>query len=128
MSGADLDLNASITEIDRCMIVTLSDNMTDDRLAEISGIIIQKAHERSIRGAVLNFGMVSLVDSYIYKVFADTSRALSLFGVRVVWVGLSPGVVCAMIDLGIEPDETVIRTALNLEQGLSCLSAAAASV
>jgi anti-anti-sigma regulatory factor len=124
MSGANLDLNASITEIDRYMIVTLSDNMTDDRLMEISSIIIGKAHARNILGAVLNFGMVSMIDSYIYKVFADTSRALSLFGVRVVWVGLSPGVVCSMIDLNIELDSATVQTALNLEQGLSYLSAA----
>jgi len=41
--------------------------------------------------------------------------------VKVVWVGLSPGVVCAMIDCGIEPDRAAMSTAMTLEQGLEQL-------
>ncbi|HRX57743.1 MAG TPA: STAS domain-containing protein [Eubacteriales bacterium] len=121
MSGATLDLNSSVTQIGGSMIVTLSDNMTDERIHEISDVIIQKAYESDIAGAVLNFAMVSMIDTYIYKTFEQVSRALTLFGVKVVWVGLSPGVVCAMIDCGIEPDCTVMSTALTLEQGLEAL-------
>jgi len=69
MSGANLDLNASVTQIGRSMIVTLSDNMTDERIHEISDVIIQKAYESGIKGAVLNFGMVSMIDTYIYRTF-----------------------------------------------------------
>jgi anti-anti-sigma regulatory factor len=122
MSGAILDLNASITQIGRNMIVTLSDNMTDDRIHEISDIIIGSAHKSGARGAILNFGMVSMIDSHIYKTFETTSRVLTLFGVKVVWVGLSPGIVCSMIDLGIEPDDQTLHTALTLEQGLAKLA------
>lgn len=121
MSGANLDLSASVTKIGRSMIVTLSDNMTDERIHEISDIIIQKAYETGVKGAVLNFGMVSMIDTYIYKTFEKTSRALTLFGVKVVWVGLSPGVVCAMLDSGIEPDRAAMSTAMTLEQGLEQL-------
>ncbi len=126
MSGANLDLKASVTQIGRNLIVTLSDNMTDDRIHEISDIIIEQAFKSGADGAVLNFGMVSMIDSYIYKTFEATSRALTLFGVRVVWVGLNPGIVCAMIDLGIEPDGRTVHTALTLEQGLAELAEMAA--
>lgn len=64
-----MDLNASVTQIGRSMIVTLSDNMTDERIHEISDVIIQKAYESGIKGAVLNFGMVSMIDTYIYRTF-----------------------------------------------------------
>ena len=103
------------------MIVTLSDNMTDERIHEISDIIVQKAYKSDIEGVVLNFGMVSMIDSFVYGAFEKVSRVLTLFGRKVVWVGLSPGVVCAMIDIGIEPDGSVIRTAMTLEQGLAKL-------
>ena len=126
MNGANLDLNASITQIGRNVIVTISDNMADDRIHEISDIIIEQAHRSGASGAILNFAMVSMIDSYIYKTFESTSRALTLFGVKVVWVGLSPGVVCSMIDLGIEPDENVMHTAMTLEQGLAELAGMAA--
>lgn len=119
MGGANLDLSASITRIGRNMIVTLSDNMTDERIHEISDVIIKQAHKSGVSGVVLNFGMVSMVDSHIYKTFEATSRAVTLFGAKVVWVGLNPGVVCSMIDLGIEPDEKVMRTAMTLERGLA---------
>lgn len=103
------------------MIVTLSDNMTDERIHEISDIIIQKAYESNVSGAILNFGMVSMIDSYIFSTFEKVSRILALFGRKVVWVGLRPGVVCAMIDIGIEPDGGVFHTAMTLEQGLAKL-------
>ena len=103
------------------MIVTLSDNMTDERIQEISDIIVQKAYKSDVEGVVLNFGMVCMIDSFIYGAFEKVSRVLALFGRKVVWVGLSPGVVCAMIDIGIEPNDSVIRTAMTLEQGLAKL-------
>ena len=127
MSGVNLDLNASVTQIGRSMIVTLSDNMTDERIHEISDVIIQKAHESDVRGVVLNFGMVSMIDSYIYGTFEKVSRVLALFGRKVVWVGLSPGVVYAMIDIGLTPDSGCICTAMTLEQGLEKLEEAANS-
>lgn len=125
MNDVNLDLSASVTQIGRNMIVTLSDNMTDERIHEIAEIIIRRAYESQIRGVVLNFGMVSMIDTYIYKTFEKVSRALALFGLKVVWVGLSPGVVCAMIDIGIEPDGGIILTAMTLEQGLEKLEEAA---
>ena len=67
MSGANLDLGASVTQIGRSMIVTLSDNMTDERIHEISDIIIQKAYESNVSGAILNFGMVSMIDSVYFQ-------------------------------------------------------------
>ena len=127
MGGANIDLNESVTKIGRNMIVTLSDNMTDERIHEISNIIVQKAYEYDVKGVVLNFGMVSMIDSFIYDAFEKTSRILALFGRKVIWVGLSPGIVCAMIDLGIEPDNSVIRTAMTLEQGLEKLEETAES-
>jgi anti-anti-sigma regulatory factor len=66
--------------------------------------------------------MVTVMDSYTYRSFWQISKSLSLMGVKVVWVGLSPGVVCALIDLNVELDEKTILTALNLEQGLALLS------
>ncbi len=126
MSGTNLDLKASITQIGRNLIVTLSDNMTDDRIHEISNVIIKQAFKSGADGAVLNFGMVSMIDSYIYQTFEATSRALTLLGVNVVWVGLSPGIVCAMLDLGIEPDGQIVHMALTLEQGLAELAEMAA--
>lgn len=124
MGDANLDLNASVTRIGRSMIVTLSDNMTDERIHEISDIIIQKAYESDITGAILNFGMVSMIDSHIYRTFEKVSRVLTLFGRKVVWVGLNPGVVCSMIDIGIEPDSSILCTAMTLEQGLEKLEEA----
>jgi len=122
MDGANLDLNASITKIGQNMIVTLSDNMTDERIHEISNIIIEQTHRTGAKGVVLNFAMVSMIDSYIYQTFEATSRATALFGAKVVWVGLNPGVVCSLIDLGVEPNENVMHTAMSLEQGLAVLA------
>jgi rsbT antagonist protein RsbS len=123
MDEPNADLYTSVTEIDNCLIVALAGEMTDDNIKNILDLVTEKAYRSKVSGVILNFSMVKVMDYYTYRAFRQISGALSLLGVRVVWVGLSPGVVCALIDLNMDLDDKNISMALTLEQGLKMLSA-----
>ena len=122
MKELENDLSTSITVIDKSLIVSLAGEMTDDNIDAINNLVIEKAHGANVNGAILNFSAVSVIDTYTYNEFCNMTKAISLMGVRVVWVGLRPGVVSALMDLNIEFDSNKAFTALNLEQGLAVLS------
>jgi len=115
------EYNASITVIEDNLIVVLPAEMTDSCILNSEQMITDKAYQKNIRGAILNFSMVAVMDSYTYQSFERISMALSLMGIQTIWAGLSPGVVLALmlLDVTINPK---IKTAANLENGLALLN------
>lgn len=120
MSDLNNSLNTSVTIVQGCLILTLPNDMTDDELKIGSNKIIIRVYNSSIKGAILDFNMVSALDSYSFEVLKETSKAISLMGVMVVWSGIRPGVVSALLDLNV--DVSAIKVAMNLEQALRMIS------
>lgn len=121
MSEWHIDLNKSITIINECLIVSLAGEMSDENLYNISELVTQKTYEADIVGVIFNFARIGAMDSYVFDSFTRMSKALRLLGVYVVWAGLSPAVICALIDLNLSLDKNRITTVLNLDQGLAYL-------
>lgn len=124
MSEWHTDLNKSITIIDGCLIVALAGEMSDENLRNISELVTQKTYEADIVGVIFNFARIGAMDSYVFNSFTQMSQALCLLGVSVVWAGLSPAVICGLIDLNLSLDKTRINTVLNLDQGIAYLKEA----
>ena len=116
------DLSTSVTEIKGILIVSLAREMTDSDITKMSELLNEKAYQDNIRGAILNFSMVTVLDLYMFAAFEKITETLALMGVQTVWVGLSPGVVAALMDLCLETDVSKMHTAINLEHGLEMLS------
>lgn len=113
-------LNTSVTVVDGCLIVTLPNDITDNDIKIISSSILMRANKSYIKGVILDFSTAYVIDSHSFKVFEKVSKAISLMGVRVVWIGLRPGVVSSLMDLNV--DVSQIKAAVNLEQGLEMIS------
>ena len=120
------DITKAVTRIGSSLIVTLPAEWTDDCIGDIEHALLQGAYGSGITGAILNFAMVGMIDSCIYRAMLKLSKAIGLLGVRVVWAGLSPGVVCALVDLGVPLYDKAIVTVSSLEQGLGFLERQAA--
>ncbi len=121
MIEMEKELCISITEINHNLIVTVSDELTDDNMRVVSDLIMRSAYERNIKGAVMNFSMVTVLDTFSFTAFKNITKALFLMGIRVVWSGLRASVVSALMDLNIEISTEEIVTTLTLEQGLLLL-------
>ena len=122
MEGIETDLSTSVTQINGNLLVSLTNEMTDTKIDEITDLITTRAYKTDVDGTVLNFSAVTVMDSYTFTAFEKISKALMLMGVRVIWVGLSPGVVSALMDLNIELRFCAIHTAIDLDTGLKLLS------
>ena len=119
MDDFNNSLNTSVTVVDKCLIVTLPNDITDDDIKISSSSILARASRSYIKGTILDFSMVYVLDSYSFKALQKVSRAILLMGVMVVWIGLGPGVVSSLMDLNV--DVSHIKTAVDLEQGLKMI-------
>jgi rsbT antagonist protein RsbS len=120
MGDLNNSLNISVTVVEGCLIVTLPNDITDDDIKIDSNRILMRANKSSIKGAIIDLSMVSVLDSYSFEALEKASKAVSLMGVMVVWIGLRPGLVSALLDLNV--DVSHIKAAMNLEQGLRMIS------
>ncbi|AZV58264.1 STAS domain-containing protein [Clostridium sp. AWRP] len=120
MDDFNSSLNTSVTVVDGCLIVTLPNDITDDDIKISSSSILVRANKSYIKGAILDFSTVYMLDFYSFRAFEKISKAISLMGVMVVWIGLSPGIVSSLMDLNV--DISHIKAAVNLEQGLKMIS------
>jgi len=122
MKGTASDPFKSVTRIDDCLVVALPAEISDDSMRDIANTVTSRAYDSSVTGAILNFSMLNMIDSYLFGEILKISKAISLMGVRVIWVGLNPGVVCALMDLNVKLQDKAIVTAASLDQGLALLS------
>lgn len=122
MSDFNNSLSTSITVVQGCLIITLPNEMTDEDIETGSSRVLMKANNSYIKGTIFDLSIVSVLDSYSFEALKKASKAISLMGVMVVWIGLRPGVVSALLDLNV--DVNCIKTAINLEQGLKIISSA----
>ena len=119
MNDSNNNLNTSSTVVNNCLIVTLPNDIGDDDIKIGASSVLMKVEKSSIRGVILDLSMMSSMDTYLFKILEKVSKTISLMGAVVVWVGLRPGVVSALIDLNI--DISKIKAAMDLEQGISII-------
>lgn len=113
------NLNTSTTIVNDCLIITLPNDIIDKEIEMGFNRILTIIERTSVKGAILNLSMISSLDTSFFKVLEKISKTIALMGPRVVWVGLRPGVVSALIDLNI--DVSKIKSAFDLRQGINMI-------
>lgn len=119
MEDLNNNLNTSTTIVNDCLIITLPNDIIDEKIEIGFNRILMVIEKSSVKGVILNLSMISSLDTYFFKVLEKASKTISLMGPKVVWVGIRPGVVSALIDLNI--DVRKIESASDLEQGISMI-------
>lgn len=112
--------NTSITVIDDSFIVSLPAEMTDEIIKKIETMVTAKAYRYHLNGGILNFSMVTVMDTYTFHAFKRLTDIFYLMGIHTVWVGLRPGVVSGLMDLNVDVSSK-IKMASNLETGLALI-------
>jgi rsbT antagonist protein RsbS len=87
--------------------------------------ILAKVQETRVKGVIIDFSAVSVIDSYAAGVFNDTARAVSILGAAAVISGIKPGTAASLVDLDLYFDG--ITKVSSLEEGLRILRSAAAN-
>lgn len=102
-----------------CLIVSIPSELHDEAAHQVQKDVLSKVHESAAKGVILDLSTVEIMDSYITRLFADTSRITSILGAPAVLVGIKPAVAIALTDL--DPSLTDIRTAVSLEHAFQLL-------
>jgi len=106
--------------ISNCYVLNIQGEIDDDYLSKLYNDIINTVtHHVDLKGIILDFSNICVFDTYIFESFKKMSKTISLMGIKVVWLGLKPGVVSALVDLNAEVDDICI--AVNLQYGLKLI-------
>ena len=119
MKDLQIDSETAMSVVRNCLIVTIQSELDDDLLLRIRKDILAKVQARKVRGLILDFSTVRALDTFAFDFFTGTAKMASLLGVSIVFVGLQPGVVSALVDLGVEI--AGINTALTIEDAFEQL-------
>jgi rsbT antagonist protein RsbS len=114
-----IDSETAMSVVRNCLVVTIQGELNDDLLLRIRTDILQKIQATQVGGLIVDFGTVRAMDTFAFNSFSDTAKMASLLGVSIVFVGFQPGVVSALVDLGVEI--AGVDTALTIEDAFEQL-------
>jgi rsbT antagonist protein RsbS len=102
-----------------CLLVSIQWELDDMTALQFQEDLLQKIHETSANGVVIDITAIDFIDSFIAKVLGDVFSMSKLMGAKVVITGIQPAVAITLIELGISLEN--VLTALDLEKGLEKL-------
>lgn len=103
------------------LIASVQDALTDADLIGLQDSLLYEAQRRRCHGVVVDVTALDVMDSFSTQTLQSLAAMLRLRGVETVIVGIQPSVAMAMVQLGLTMLD--VRTALDLEEGLTCLRA-----
>ncbi|MCA1032967.1 STAS domain-containing protein [Bacillus timonensis] len=112
-------MRVPILKLYNYLIVSIQWELDDNTALQFQEDLLDKLHETSANGVIIELSFIDFVDSYIAKVLVDVIRMSKLMGAKVVLTGIQPAVAITLVELGIRLDE--VLTALDLEKGLEKL-------
>lgn len=108
-----------VLKVKDVLVVSLQVEMQDRLALELQQDVLEALGRTGSRGLLIDVSGVEVVDSFLGRVIGDTARMARLMGAQTVLAGIQPSVAITLTELGLNlPD---IKTALNLEKGLSLM-------
>ncbi|MCA1057089.1 STAS domain-containing protein [Rossellomorea aquimaris] len=108
-----------ILKLHDCLLISIQWELDDQTALQFQEDLLNRIHETSARGVVIDITSIDFIDSFIAKVLGDVINMSRLMGAKVVITGIQPAVAITLIELGIRLDD--VLTALDLEKGLEKL-------
>ena len=108
-----------ILKLHDTLIVSIQWELDDKTALQFQEDLLNKMHETTAIGVVIDLTPIDFIDSFIAKVLGDVISMSRLMGAKVVITGIQPAVAITIIELGIRLENGL--TALDLENGLDKL-------
>ena len=114
------DIPGIAMQVSRGVVVaSLQVDLDDDVLARFRQDLLNRIHETGSRGVILDVSGLETLDSEELAALRKIMVMTSLMGAESVLVGLRPGIVSALIEVGAEIDG--LRAAINLDAAFALL-------
>lgn len=95
---------------------TLADQFQEDLLTALAA--------SGSGGLVVDISAVDIVDSYVARILAETTRMAALMGATAILVGMRPAVAATLVRMGFPMED--VETALNIDDALVLIQRIAA--
>ena len=108
-----------------CVVASIQIDLTPEVLRQFRTELLERVQESSANGVILDVSGVDLLDRDDFDALRKTMVMAEIMGARPILSGLKPGVVSALIDLGVEPEG--LNAALSLDDAFRLLDGMQAS-
>ena len=106
------------------LLVTIQVDMHDRLALGLQDDLTKHIVKHHARGVLIDISSLDMVDSFIGRMLGSIAGMARLLDAETVVVGMQPSVAITLVELGLSL--TGIRTALNVEKGMTVLQAAVA--
>ena len=101
------------------LIATLQASLTDEDLVHVRDALVSRVGKYRAKGVIVDVTALDVMDSFAARTLRSLAHMVKLRGAEMVIVGIQPEVAFSMVQLGLTLEG--VRTALDLEEGLSLL-------
>jgi rsbT antagonist protein RsbS len=101
------------------VVASIQVDLDDDVLTRFEEDLLGRVHETSSRAVILDVSGLETLDSTEFKALRRIIAAVTIMGTESILVGLQPGVVSALIEVGANIDG--LRTAIDLDAAFELL-------
>ena len=107
------------------LLVTIQVDMHDRLALALQEDLTDKITANGSRGVLIDISSLEIVDSFIGRMLANIAGIARVLDADTVVVGMQPAVAITLVELGLSLPG--VRTALNVEKGVTLLQEAVAS-
>ena len=111
-----------ILQMGEFLLVTIQVDLNDQLAMTLQDDLLMKIEKTGAKGVLLDISALELVDSFIGRIISNLSSMSSILDARTVVVGMQPAVAITLVELGLSLEG--VKTALNVEKGITYLKAA----
>ncbi len=108
-----------ILKLNNVLLTSLPEDLTDRDALDFQGNVLRTLRESEAKGIIIDITGLSVVDSFMSRVLAETAAMAKLVGAEAVVCGMQPAVALTLVEMGREL--VGVETALNLDQGMARL-------
>jgi rsbT antagonist protein RsbS len=103
------------------LLVTVQVDMHDRLATVLKDDLATRISETGARGVLIDISALDVVDSFIARMFGTIAQVARVMDAETALVGMQPSVAITLVDMGVTM--TGVRTALNVEKGMTLLRA-----
>ena len=111
-----------ILKMGSCLLVTIQVDMHDRLAVQLQDDLTNRISETGAHGVLIDISSLEIVDSFIGRMIANIAAMSRVLDAQTVVVGMQPAVAITLVELGLTLPG--VRTALNVEKGMSLLRGA----
>ncbi|RYE42426.1 MAG: STAS domain-containing protein [Hyphomicrobiales bacterium] len=104
------------------LLVTIQVDMQDQTALALQDDLADRIAKTGASGVMIDISALEIVDSFVGRMLAAISGIARILSATTVVVGMQPAVAITLVELGLSLEG--VKTALNVERGLSLLQRA----